>query len=207
MQAKQLFNGELLTTDGDGLSILNRETGEEICAITAETSEQVGAASATAHEAFQGFSQATPAERSELWTNIANVLQNNAEALAELESFDDGKPWPSAPEDETPLAAEYIVTLKSPQVTPLLAPKSVPKQDRCMQRELGGKPPVIALEEAAFDALGETVRYGFNWVNTHSVATPEMPWAAMKSSGTGSDISVYALDAYTAVRHIMISHG
>jgi aminobutyraldehyde dehydrogenase len=44
-------------------------------------------------------------------------------------------------------------------------------------------------------------------VNTHGVATPEMPWAAMKSSGTGCDMSVFALDAYTAVRHVMIAHG
>ena len=41
---------------------------------------------------------------------------------------------------------------------------------------------------------------------THGVATPEMPWAAMKGSGTGSDMSVYALEAYTAVRHIMVAH-
>ena len=50
------------------------------------------------------------------------------------------------------------------------------------------------------------MRYGFTWVNTHGVATPEMPWAAMKGSGTGSDMSVYALDAYTAIRHVMVAH-
>lgn len=50
------------------------------------------------------------------------------------------------------------------------------------------------------------LRYGFTWVNTHGVGTPEMPWAAMKGSGNGCDMSVYALDAYTAVRHVMISH-
>lgn len=50
------------------------------------------------------------------------------------------------------------------------------------------------------------MRYGFTWVNTHGVGTPEMPWAAMKGSGTGCDMSVYALDAYTAVRHVMIAH-
>lgn len=48
--------------------------------------------------------------------------------------------------------------------------------------------------------------YGFTWVNTHGVGTPEMPWAAMKGSGTGCDMSVYALDAYTAVRHVMVAH-
>ncbi|MNP56613.1 Gamma-aminobutyraldehyde dehydrogenase [compost metagenome] len=51
------------------------------------------------------------------------------------------------------------------------------------------------------------LRYGFTWVNTHGVATPEMPWAAMKGSGHGCDMSVFALDAYTAVRHVMFAHG
>ncbi|HZU63627.1 MAG TPA: aminobutyraldehyde dehydrogenase [Novosphingobium sp.] len=50
------------------------------------------------------------------------------------------------------------------------------------------------------------LRYGFTWVNTHGVATPEMPWAAMKGSGHGCDMSVFALDAFTAVRHVMIAH-
>lgn len=50
------------------------------------------------------------------------------------------------------------------------------------------------------------LRYGFTWVNTHGIATPEMPWAAMKSSGSGCDMSVYALDAYTSIRHIMVAH-
>ncbi|MEO0959569.1 MAG: aminobutyraldehyde dehydrogenase [Pseudomonadota bacterium] len=50
------------------------------------------------------------------------------------------------------------------------------------------------------------LRYGMTWVNTHGAATPEMPWAAMKGSGTGCDMSVYALDAYTSIRHVMVAH-
>ncbi|MEM8857230.1 MAG: aminobutyraldehyde dehydrogenase [Chloroflexota bacterium] len=55
-------------------------------------------------------------------------------------------------------------------------------------------------------AVSSRLRYGFTWVNTHGVASPEMPWAAMKGSGTGCDMSVYSLDAYTAIRHVMIAH-
>ena len=55
-------------------------------------------------------------------------------------------------------------------------------------------------------SVASRLRYGFTWVNTHGVATPEMPWAAMKGSGTGSDMSVFSLDAYTAIRHVMIAH-
>ncbi len=56
-------------------------------------------------------------------------------------------------------------------------------------------------------AVSSRLRYGFTWVNTHGVATAEMPWAAMKGSGTGCDMSVYALDAYTAIRHVMVAHA
>lgn len=56
-------------------------------------------------------------------------------------------------------------------------------------------------------AVSSRLRYGFTWVNTHGVGTPEMPWAAMKGSGTGCDMSVYSLDAYTSIRHIMVAHA
>ena len=54
--------------------------------------------------------------------------------------------------------------------------------------------------------MAAQLRYGFTWVNTHGVGAAEMPWAAMKGSGTGCDMSVYALEAYTAVRHVMVAH-
>lgn len=54
--------------------------------------------------------------------------------------------------------------------------------------------------------MSARLRYGMTWVNTHGMPTAEMPWAAMKGSGTGCDMSVYALDAYTSVRHVMVAH-
>lgn len=54
--------------------------------------------------------------------------------------------------------------------------------------------------------VSSRLRFGFTWVNTHGVGTPEMPWAAMRGSGTGCDMSVFALDAYTSIRHVQIAH-
>lgn len=50
------------------------------------------------------------------------------------------------------------------------------------------------------------LQYGCTWVNTHAVMAREMPHGGMKASGYGNDYSVYALEEYTEVRHVMISH-
>jgi aminobutyraldehyde dehydrogenase len=50
------------------------------------------------------------------------------------------------------------------------------------------------------------LRCGITWVNTHGVSTAEMPHGGMKASGYGSDMSVYALEGYTTVRHVQFAH-
>ncbi len=58
-------------------------------------------------------------------------------------------------------------------------------------------------------AMGTASRlqYGCTWINTHFMLTNEMPHGGVKQSGYGKDMSIYALEDYTAVRHIMINHG
>ncbi|HQX45776.1 MAG TPA: gamma-aminobutyraldehyde dehydrogenase [Steroidobacteraceae bacterium] len=48
------------------------------------------------------------------------------------------------------------------------------------------------------------LRYGCTWVNTHFMLVAEMPHGGLKRSGYGKDLSTYALEDYTCVRHVMV---
>ena len=48
------------------------------------------------------------------------------------------------------------------------------------------------------------LQYGCTWINTHFMLVSEMPHGGMKRSGYGKDLSVYALEDYTTVRHVMV---
>lgn len=50
------------------------------------------------------------------------------------------------------------------------------------------------------------LQYGCTWINTHFVLVNEMPHGGMKMSGYGKDLSLFGLEDYTAVRHVMIKH-
>ncbi|MCO5063991.1 MAG: gamma-aminobutyraldehyde dehydrogenase [Rhizobiaceae bacterium] len=56
-------------------------------------------------------------------------------------------------------------------------------------------------------AAAARLQYGCTWINTHFMLTNEMPHGGMKQSGYGKDMSLYALEDYTAVRHVMVAHG
>lgn len=54
--------------------------------------------------------------------------------------------------------------------------------------------------------VSKGLRFGCTWVNTHFMLVNEMPHGGLKASGYGRDMSLHALEDYTAIRHIMIAH-
>ena len=55
-------------------------------------------------------------------------------------------------------------------------------------------------------ATAARLRYGCTWINTHFMLCNEMPHGGLKQSGYGKDMSSYALEDYTVVRHVMLKH-
>jgi 1-pyrroline dehydrogenase len=53
--------------------------------------------------------------------------------------------------------------------------------------------------------MARRLQFGCVWVNTHIPLTPEMPHGGYKQSGHGKDMSVYSLEDYTNIKHVMVS--
>jgi betaine-aldehyde dehydrogenase len=49
------------------------------------------------------------------------------------------------------------------------------------------------------------LRFGCVWINDHIPLASEMPHGGFKRSGYGKDLSMYALEDYTEIKHVMVS--
>jgi betaine-aldehyde dehydrogenase len=54
----------------------------------------------------------------------------------------------------------------------------------------------------ALDA-SRRLEFGNTWINDHIPIVSEMPHGGVKHSGFGKDMSTYALEDFTTVRHVM----
>ncbi|HEV2945446.1 MAG TPA: gamma-aminobutyraldehyde dehydrogenase [Solirubrobacteraceae bacterium] len=53
--------------------------------------------------------------------------------------------------------------------------------------------------------VSKALRFGCVWINDHIPLVSEMPHGGFKQSGYGKDLSVYSLEDYTVVKHVMAS--
>ncbi|HEY7630011.1 MAG TPA: gamma-aminobutyraldehyde dehydrogenase [Thermoleophilaceae bacterium] len=54
-------------------------------------------------------------------------------------------------------------------------------------------------------SAARALRFGTVWVNDHIPIVSEMPHGGFKQSGYGKDMSMYSLEDYTVVKHVMVS--
>jgi betaine-aldehyde dehydrogenase len=53
--------------------------------------------------------------------------------------------------------------------------------------------------------VARALRFGCVWINDHIPLVSEMPHGGFKQSGYGKDLSMYSLEDYTEIKHVMVS--
>jgi aminobutyraldehyde dehydrogenase len=71
--------------------------------------------------------------------------------------------------------------------------------------EYGLAASVFTRDVARALSVSADLQFGTVWVNDHLPVTPEMPHGGFKQSGNGKDMSVYALEEYTEIKHVMVN--
>jgi 1-pyrroline dehydrogenase len=107
-QYRILVGGEFAdAASGETMEVIAPATGETIAEVPRCTEEDVDRAIEAAEAALPDWLEKTPKERSELLHDLADVLEANAEELAQLESVNVGKPL-MASRDEMPFSADNL---------------------------------------------------------------------------------------------------
>src|SRR6476646_5605282 len=97
----------MATTNVATIDVINPATAETISAVPNMTAEEVDGAVERAKQALPVWLDATPKERSELLLKLAQIIDDNAEELAQIESRNVGKPL-MASRDEMPFCADNL---------------------------------------------------------------------------------------------------
>ncbi len=95
------------TADRTSLEVVNPATGESIGSVPNMSADEVDAVVDRARESLTDWLDATPGERSELLHKLADVLIENADELAQIESRNVGKPLGGA-RDEMIFSADNL---------------------------------------------------------------------------------------------------
>ena len=107
-QQKMFVEGEFVDAlSGETMEVLNPATGEVIAEVPRGGADDVDRAVAAAEKAWETWRDKTPKDRMELLLKLADVIDDNAEELARLESLNVGKPWWVAV-DEPPAMSDNL---------------------------------------------------------------------------------------------------
>jgi betaine-aldehyde dehydrogenase len=106
---QNVIGGELTEpAEGRTEEVLNPATGEAIGEAPLSTKADVDRAVAAAKDAFEGWAAKTPGERSRALLRMADLIEERAEEIADLEAANAGKPRHAFLEDEIPFMVDNL---------------------------------------------------------------------------------------------------
>lgn len=103
------INGEWRdASDGATIKTYNPANGEFLAEIADATEKDVDDAVNSARQAFATWGKTTVVERANILNKIADIIEENAEYLATVETLDNGKPIRETTGADIPLAADHF---------------------------------------------------------------------------------------------------
>lgn len=108
---KMLIGGQWVeAASGETFETINPSTGEVLARVAAGASEDINRAVAAARKAFESgpWPKMTASQRGRLLLKLADLIEQNAEELALLETLDNGKPIKYARGGDVPLTADHF---------------------------------------------------------------------------------------------------
>ena len=106
---QNFIDGEFVdAADGATEEVVNPANGEVLAEMPLSNEQDVNRAVAAAKRAFDSWATTTPGERGTALLKLADLIEEHAEELADLESADAGKPRQAFLDDEIPFGADNL---------------------------------------------------------------------------------------------------
>lgn len=108
---KMLIGGQWVeATSGKTFDTINPSTGQVLAKVAQADAEDIDRAVAAARRAFESgqWPKLTPSQRGRLLWKVADLIEQHAEELAELETLDNGKPIKYSRLVDVPLTADHF---------------------------------------------------------------------------------------------------
>ena len=105
---QNFIGGKFVDSEGEPMDLVNPSTGEVFAQAPISTDKEIDAAFKAAADAFPGWRDATPSERSLALLRIADTISKNAERLVQVESENTGKPIELTMSEEIPPAVDQV---------------------------------------------------------------------------------------------------
>ncbi len=108
---KMLIGGEWVeSASGKTFDTINPSTGEVLARVAEGDAEDINRAVTAARKAFESgpWPKLTPSQRGRLLWKVAELIEKNADELAQLETLDNGKPIKYSRAADVPLTADHF---------------------------------------------------------------------------------------------------
>src|SRR5919106_3536013 len=106
---QNFIDGEFVdAADGKTEEVTNPANGEAIAEMQLSNEEDVNRAVAAAKRAFPGWAATPPGERATALIKLADLIEEHADELSDLEAADAGKPRAAFHDDEIPFMCDNL---------------------------------------------------------------------------------------------------